>query len=461
MGKTWETKPQPKCPKVDPKRTHHLAGTGVNPLHEKKGSSIQELAGTSKGRKQPPPGYACGICGGAHWIYECPDKKDKKKKSAQQSPAKPAGALLGKSAQRRTASATLYVGNLAFKVKPDDLKAHFVGCAHVRLMKDEATGRSKGFAYVQYKTIAEAAAAYDSLNGSDINDRKIRLDYTKNKPRDKDSIAERGEQPEKAAKPTGGPGKVFASGLPFGCSEEDVFKLFESCGDIKAVKLNTFKGKKKCNGQAYITFKNHKQADKAVKKITDKKPEGAAESDGEAKKGRWIEVVHAKDRVKPVKGPKVVPLREAMDKLDKADTGAGSKKKKRAAAADDEGGEDGDEAAREKKKRLLREKKNLKKKVAKKRDADAAPASDPAPEPAAADDAAGDAGETSDTKDTKKEKKSKKEKKEKKSKKEKTGKRKKDEAGEAEAEVESAAESPPKKVKKKKSKKAAKAADDA
>jgi len=323
MGKTWETKPQPKCPKVDPKRTHHLAGTGVNPLHEKKGSSIQELAGTSKGRKQPPPGYACGICGGAHWIYECPDKKDKKKKSAQQSPAKPAGALLGKSAQRRTASATLYVGNLAFKVKPDDLKAHFVGCAHVRLMKDEATGRSKGFAYVQYKTIAEAAAAYDSLNGSDINDRKIRLDYTKNKRRDKDSIAERGEQPEKAAKPTGGPGKVFASGLPFGCSEEDVFKLFESCGDIKAVKLNTFKGKKKCNGQAYITFKNHKQADKAVKKITDKKPEGAAESDGEAKKGRWIEVVHAKDRVKPVKGPKVVPLREAMDKLDKADTGAG------------------------------------------------------------------------------------------------------------------------------------------
>ena len=60
-----------------------------------------------------------------------------------------------------------------------------------------------------------------------------------------------------------------------------MFKLFESCGDIKAVKLNTFKGKKKCNGQAYITFKNHKQADKAVKKITDKKPEGAAESDGE------------------------------------------------------------------------------------------------------------------------------------------------------------------------------------
>ena len=54
----------------------------------------------------------------------------------------------------------------------------------------------------RYKTIAEAAAAYDSLNGSDINDRKIRLDYTKNKPRDKDSIAERGEQPEKYVQPT-------------------------------------------------------------------------------------------------------------------------------------------------------------------------------------------------------------------------------------------------------------------
>ncbi len=70
----------------------------------------------------------------------------------------------------------LYVGNLPYSTTEDDLKEVF--SAHgtvgsVRLITDRDTGRSKGFAFVEYDSDDEAKAAIEGLNGQDFGGRAL------------------------------------------------------------------------------------------------------------------------------------------------------------------------------------------------------------------------------------------------------------------------------------------------
>jgi len=70
----------------------------------------------------------------------------------------------------------LYVGNLAYSVRDDDLQQQFaefgtVGSAKV--MMDRDTGRSKGFGFVEMGSDAEAQAAIRGLNGKSVDGRAL------------------------------------------------------------------------------------------------------------------------------------------------------------------------------------------------------------------------------------------------------------------------------------------------
>ena len=72
----------------------------------------------------------------------------------------------------------LYVGNLAFAATEEDLRAHFgqVGAVKsVTLIKDRETGRSKGFAFVEMESDADANAAIEKLNGTQLGQRSINV----------------------------------------------------------------------------------------------------------------------------------------------------------------------------------------------------------------------------------------------------------------------------------------------
>lgn len=72
----------------------------------------------------------------------------------------------------------LYVGNLAFAATEEDLRQHFgqVGAVKaVTLIKDRETGRSKGFAFVEMETDADAASAIEKLNGSQLGMRALNV----------------------------------------------------------------------------------------------------------------------------------------------------------------------------------------------------------------------------------------------------------------------------------------------
>lgn len=70
----------------------------------------------------------------------------------------------------------LYVGNLAYSVTDDtlsDLFAQFGTVDSARVITDRATGRSKGFGFVEMSTDEEAEQAISELNGKDFEGRAL------------------------------------------------------------------------------------------------------------------------------------------------------------------------------------------------------------------------------------------------------------------------------------------------
>mmetsp|Transcript_49657 Transcript_49657/g.153345 ORF Transcript_49657/g.153345 Transcript_49657/m.153345 type:complete len:233 (+) Transcript_49657:3-701(+) len=93
----------------------------------------------------------------------------------------------------------VYIGNLAWSVKWQDLKDHMkqagtVEFARVLTVDGSDWGRSRGVAYVRYSTQEEAKTAVETLNQTELSGRNIHVDAWT------------------GSKPGGGTGKGFAGG---------------------------------------------------------------------------------------------------------------------------------------------------------------------------------------------------------------------------------------------------------
>ena len=79
-------------------------------------------------------------------------------------------------------STKLYVGNLAFQTTSQDLENLFAQAGTVQsasIVEDRETGRSRGFAFVEMSTNAEAAAAIDQFNGKELGGRALKVNEAK------------------------------------------------------------------------------------------------------------------------------------------------------------------------------------------------------------------------------------------------------------------------------------------
>ena len=86
-------------------------------------------------------------------------------------------------------SKKLYVGNLSYKVSEDDLKGlfkEFETVTEVNLVTDRATGRSRGFGFVEFSSDDDADKAVKSLNGKTFQDREIVVNVAR-PPKDRGS----------------------------------------------------------------------------------------------------------------------------------------------------------------------------------------------------------------------------------------------------------------------------------
>lgn len=70
----------------------------------------------------------------------------------------------------------LFVGSLAWATTDDSLNAHFASLgtvASAKVVTDRETGRSRGFGFVEFENDAEADAAIEKLNNSELDGRTI------------------------------------------------------------------------------------------------------------------------------------------------------------------------------------------------------------------------------------------------------------------------------------------------
>ena len=70
----------------------------------------------------------------------------------------------------------LYVGNLPYSVRDDDLQqafSQFGSVTSAKVMMERDTGRSKGFGFVEMGSDAEAQAAIQGMNGQPLSGRSL------------------------------------------------------------------------------------------------------------------------------------------------------------------------------------------------------------------------------------------------------------------------------------------------
>jgi RNA recognition motif-containing protein len=82
-------------------------------------------------------------------------------------------------------SRKLYVGNLPYETGEAELEQLFAGSGtveSVRVMRDMATGRARGFAFVEMSTDEEAQAAITALNAYQLGGRGLTVNEARPKP---------------------------------------------------------------------------------------------------------------------------------------------------------------------------------------------------------------------------------------------------------------------------------------
>jgi RNA recognition motif-containing protein len=90
----------------------------------------------------------------------------------------------------------IYVANLSFDVKDEDLREFFAPYGEVtsaKVIMDKVTGRSRGFGFVEMSDETAAKKAIAELDGATVENRAIKVNEAKPKPERSFGNGNRGE----------------------------------------------------------------------------------------------------------------------------------------------------------------------------------------------------------------------------------------------------------------------------
>lgn len=98
-------------------------------------------------------------------------------------------------------SAYVFVGGIPYDLTEGDLLAVFAQYGEivdVNLVRDKATGKSKGFAFLAYEDQRSTILAVDNLNGAKVLDRIVRVDHASNYKKKEEEDEEKEQQKREA-----------------------------------------------------------------------------------------------------------------------------------------------------------------------------------------------------------------------------------------------------------------------
>ena len=101
----------------------------------------------------------------------------------------------------------IYVGNLSYEVTEENLKEAFEAFGEVstvKIIKDNYTGRSKGFGFVEMPVKVEAQSAIESLNRKDLKGRSLNVSEARPRSEGRRGSARSGGRPKRGGQRHGG-----------------------------------------------------------------------------------------------------------------------------------------------------------------------------------------------------------------------------------------------------------------
>lgn len=139
-------------------------------------------------------------------------------------------------------SATLFVGNLSWKVDDNLLYEEFEHCKGVtgaRIMTNRDDGRPRGFGYVDFDTAENAKAALEEKQSGFLDGRDMRIDLSTGKPNKNpnDRANDRAKKFNDEMSPESD--TLFVGNLSFQVDEESVSAFFSDVANVKSLRLPT------------------------------------------------------------------------------------------------------------------------------------------------------------------------------------------------------------------------------
>ena len=165
------------------------------------------------------------------------------------------------------ASKNLFVGSLSWNVDIEWLTREFEEfgeIADVRVITDRESGRSKGYAYVEFADPADAAKALKAKNGSQLDGRAMNVDFAKAReertPGDKNNS--RAKQFGDSKSPPSD--TLWVGNISFGATAEMMQDVFGEFGSVTRVSLPTDRESGALKGFGYVGFSSVEEAQAAV-----------------------------------------------------------------------------------------------------------------------------------------------------------------------------------------------------
>ncbi|KAK4783173.1 hypothetical protein SAY86_007547 [Trapa natans] len=160
------------------------------------------------------------------------------------------------------AARRLYVGNIPRNLDNAELTGiveEHGSVEKAEVMYDKYSGRSRRFAFVTMKTVEDANAVIEKLNGTQIGGREIKVNITE-KPLTSIDLPLQAEESQFVDSPH----KVYVGNLAKTVTTETLTQFFSEKGKVLSAKVSRVPGTSKSSGFGFVSFSTDEDVEAAI-----------------------------------------------------------------------------------------------------------------------------------------------------------------------------------------------------
>nr|VDC62373.1 unnamed protein product [Brassica rapa] len=173
-------------------------------------------------------------------------------------------------------SRRVYIGNIPRTVDNEQLSKlveEHGAAENVQVMYDKYSGRSRRFGFATMKSVEDANAVIDKLNGTTIEGREVKVNITE-KPIASSSSPDLSLLQSEDSAFVDSPYKVYVGNLAKTVTKQMLENLFSEKGKVVSAKVSRVPGTSKSSGFGFVTFSTEEDVEAAILALNNSLLEG-------------------------------------------------------------------------------------------------------------------------------------------------------------------------------------------